>query len=362
MRDAAALVLSSVANNLSCNLVEHDVADACSELELDVKRTEIREAERKLSLIARIRFGGQEKKSGTEKRATRIDHRHKIKWRPDGFGCLYEIVFARSDDELILYISFLETINLFRLHATSLPEAGGAVSFNVGAPADNLMNDAKTEVDTCSFGVREIAPAKFRNEVFVFNSFYNFVNANNRHGSSILHAKRCKDIDMTPENTLGLIAAVSAADRGIGKGGQLLWQIPDDMKRFKELTTGHPVVMGRKTWESLPSKFRPLPGRTNIVITRSSGYEAPGALVVDSIYSARAAAARAPGASEIFVIGGGEIYAAALPFAKRLYLTLVDADADADTFFPPYESEFVVIKSETGVGEPPHRFVVLEKK
>ncbi len=158
---------------------------------------------------------------------------------------------------------------------------------------------------------------------------------------------------------MGRIAIIAAVGRNreLGLGGKLLWHIPDDMRRFKELTTGHPVIMGRKTWESLPQKFRPLPGRTNIVVTRQTGYEAAGATVVDSLE-----AARAKGAGEVFVIGGGELYAAALPFANRLYLTLVDADTDADTFFPPYESEFVVIKSEFGVGEPPHRFVILERK
>lgn len=104
--------------------------------------------------------------------------------------------------------------------------------------------------------------------------------------------------------------------------------------------------MGRKTWESLPEKFRPLPGRTNIVVTRQTGYEAPGAVVVDSFEAAHAAVARAEGANEIFVIGGGELYTAALPFASRLYLTLVDADAEADTYFPPYEQEFTKIISE----------------
>ena len=172
-----------------------------------------------------------------------------------------------------------------------------------------------------------------------------------------------KDIDTEYETgCISIIAAIGSRDRALGKGGKLLWRLPDDMRRFKALTTGHPVIMGRKTWESLPLKFRPLPGRTNIVVTRQTGYEAAGALIADSLEAARAAAARAPGADEIFVIGGGELYAAALPFADHLYLTLIDAETDADTFFPPYEKEFKIISDEKSVGVPPHRFQILERK
>ena len=148
-----------------------------------------------------------------------------------------------------------------------------------------------------------------------------------------------------PAPHISLIAALGARTRAIGKDGKLLWHIPEDLRRFKALTEGHPVVMGRKTWESLPGKFRPLPARTNIVVTRQADYMAPGATVVDSLESALAAAASAPGADEIFVIGGGELYAAALPLASRLYLTLVDSDAEGDTLFPTYENAFTKILS-----------------
>jgi dihydrofolate reductase len=141
-----------------------------------------------------------------------------------------------------------------------------------------------------------------------------------------------------------------------------LWHIREDMRRFKALTTGHPVIMGRKTWESLPEKFRPLPGRTNIVVTRQADYKARGAVVADSFETARVAAARAEGANETFIIGGGELYAAALPHANRLYLTLVNDNAAADTFFPPYEENFILTKEESGAGEPRHRFQILERK
>ena len=142
------------------------------------------------------------------------------------------------------------------------------------------------------------------------------------------------------------IIAAMGKNRELGLRGKLPWRIPDDMQRFKTLTMGNSVIMGRKTWESIPEKFRPLPGRTNIVITRQTNYEAKGALVTDSLESARAAAARAEGADEIFVIGGGEIYREALPFTDRFYLTLVDDAAEADTFFPSYEDIFTKKISE----------------
>ena len=141
---------------------------------------------------------------------------------------------------------------------------------------------------------------------------------------------------------------VVAMGRGrvIGKDNGLLWRIPDDLKRFKALTLGHPVIMGRKTWESLPERFRPLPGRTNIVVTRQDSYEATGAVVVHSLDEARAAAARAEGADEVFIIGGAQLYNEALPFADRLYLTLIDDTKEGDAYFPEYEAEFTKKISE----------------
>src|SRR3989344_8192198 len=133
---------------------------------------------------------------------------------------------------------------------------------------------------------------------------------------------------MTVGMFISLIAAIGK-NRELGKGGKLLWHIPEDMRRFKALTTGHPVIMGRKTWESLSEKYRPLPGRTNIVVTRQSDYEAPGATVTDSFENARAVAARADGANEIFVIGGGGLYAAAPPPPARPHLLLLAAPAHA---------------------------------
>ena len=133
---------------------------------------------------------------------------------------------------------------------------------------------------------------------------------------------------------LSLIAAI-ARNRAIGKDGQLLWQLPEDMRHFREITSGKPLIMGRKTWESLPEKFRPLPGRLNIVVSRNPQYHAAGAVLSASLEDALQQAARlAPGAAEVFVIGGAELYRQALPLADRLYLTEIDADFVGDTFFP----------------------------
>ena len=129
---------------------------------------------------------------------------------------------------------------------------------------------------------------------------------------------------------LSLVAAV-ARDGGIGQGGELLVKIPEDLRRFKRLTLGSPVVMGRKTWEAIG---RPLPGRQNIVISRDPAWRAEGATPAASLADALELAA----ASErVFVIGGAEIYALALPRADELELTEIDAVFPADTFFPAWD-------------------------
>ena len=130
---------------------------------------------------------------------------------------------------------------------------------------------------------------------------------------------------------LSLIAAV-ARNRIIGHGNRLPWHLPGDMRHFRETTRGRPVLMGRKTWESLPEKFRPLPGRRNIVVTRDPGYAAPGAQCARSLEDA---IRLADDGGEIFVIGGAALYRDALPLADRLYLTEIDADIAGDASFPP---------------------------
>lgn len=166
-----------------------------------------------------------------------------------------------------------------------------------------------------------------------------------------------------PTPRTSLIAAFGARTRAIGRAGGLLWSLPTDMRRFKELTTGHPVVMGRKTWESLPERFRPLPGRPNFVVTRDQSYKAPGAIVAYSLESALAQARAVPDNDEVFVIGGGQLYAEALALAERLYLTLVDDDAEGDVFFPDYP-EFTRVVEETRDEENglPYTFLTLERK
>jgi dihydrofolate reductase len=127
-----------------------------------------------------------------------------------------------------------------------------------------------------------------------------------------------------------IIAAV-ARNRVIGKDNQLLWNLPEDMAHFKALTAGHTVIMGRKTWESLPPRFRPLPGRHNIVISRQADYAAPGAEVADSLENGLKLASTATVA---FVIGGEQIYTQTMAIADRLEITEVDQEPEGDAWFP----------------------------
>ena len=154
--------------------------------------------------------------------------------------------------------------------------------------------------------------------------------------------------------TISIIAAIGE-NRELGKDNRLLWHIPEDMKRFRYLTKGHPVMMGRKTFESIG---RPLPGRTNIVITRNADYRAEGCIVVDSIEKAIKEAKKRD-QEEIFVIGGGEIYKQALPLADKLYLTVVHASAPADTYFPDY-GEFVKVTTSMEGSSGDYQFTFLE--
>jgi len=136
---------------------------------------------------------------------------------------------------------------------------------------------------------------------------------------------------------ISLIAAVSN-NRVIGKNNDLPWHLPDDMKYFMQTTKAHHVIMGRKNYHSIPEKFRPLPNRTNIVVTRQQEFEAPGCLVVHSIEDALAIA-RNNKEEEVFIIGGSEIYSQGLAFATRLYLTEIKAPIEGDTYFPTFDKE-----------------------
>lgn len=130
---------------------------------------------------------------------------------------------------------------------------------------------------------------------------------------------------------ISLIVAM-AENRVIGKDNALPWRLPADLQHFRRLTTGHPIIMGRRSYESIG---RPLPERTNIVVTRRTDYAAPGCVVADSI---DAAISRAEGAKEIFVIGGADIYSQTLRFADRIYLTLVHAQVEGDARFPEFDN------------------------
>lgn len=132
-------------------------------------------------------------------------------------------------------------------------------------------------------------------------------------------------------STITLIAALSD-NRVIGRGGGLPWHLPADLKRFKALTMGHAIVMGRRTWDAVG---RPLPGRRTIVLTRRHDFEASGAVVVHDLEAALAAAGDD---DTVFIAGGGDIYALALPRADRMELTHVHAVLDGDAFFPPFDA------------------------
>jgi dihydrofolate reductase len=132
---------------------------------------------------------------------------------------------------------------------------------------------------------------------------------------------------------IALLVAHSS-NRVIGRDGALPWHLPADMRRFRELTTGHTVVMGRRTFQSLPDAYRPLPDRRNLVLSRDPAWSAPGAEVFPNLQSALDACA-----GECYVIGGGDTYRAALPYAGRVYATEIEEPVEGDTFFPALAAE-----------------------
>ncbi|MEY9953287.1 dihydrofolate reductase [Leifsonia sp. EB34] len=136
-------------------------------------------------------------------------------------------------------------------------------------------------------------------------------------------------------STVALIWA-QAHDRVIGAGGVMPWHLPEDLKHFRELTDGDPVIMGRRTWESLPERFRPLPGRPNIVVTRDPAYQASGAEVVHSLDDALGTA----GDGTVWIMGGAELYTQSLPLADRVEVTELDLAVAGDTFAPALGPEW----------------------
>lgn len=155
-----------------------------------------------------------------------------------------------------------------------------------------------------------------------------------------------------------MIVAVDEA-RAIGKNNQLLWFIPADLKRFKEITTGHAVIMGENTYRSIG---KPLPNRTNVVVTLNRDFHPEGCLVAYSLDHALRVA-RQHETEEIFIIGGASIYAQFLPMTERLYLTLVHGKHEADTFFPDYSAFSKIISQEEGENDQyRYTYYILERE
>jgi dihydrofolate reductase len=165
---------------------------------------------------------------------------------------------------------------------------------------------------------------------------------------------------MAPVPRISIIAAL-ARNQAIGRRNQMPWRLPEDLKRFRRLTLGHAVVMGRRTFDSIG---KPLPGRDNIVVTRSRDWNHPGCRTANSI---EAALASTPTSQEVFVIGGAEIYLLALPRAVRLYLTEIEHEFDGDTFFPEFDrSRWREVSRESrvlgGAGGFGYDFVVYDRR
>ena len=160
---------------------------------------------------------------------------------------------------------------------------------------------------------------------------------------------------------------VAASENGvIGKDNDLIWHLPKDMRFFKDTTMGHHVIMGRKNFESIPHKFRPLPNRTNVVITRQTAYKADGCMVVSSIEGALQIA-KHNGEDEAFIIGGGQIYKLALEanLVDKIYLTKVHHSFEGDTFFPALNKDWKEISRIQNQADEKHLynfdFITLEK-
>ncbi len=148
-----------------------------------------------------------------------------------------------------------------------------------------------------------------------------------------------------------IMIAAAAENNALGKNNELVWHLPNDFKRFKSLTTGHHIIMGRKTFESFP---KPLPNRVHVIITRQENYQPEGCIVVDSIEKAIAAC---PDDDDSYVIGGGEIYNLALPFTDIIELTKVHHAFEADTFFPKInKGEWLLVESEENYKDEKHLY------
>jgi dihydrofolate reductase len=145
---------------------------------------------------------------------------------------------------------------------------------------------------------------------------------------------------------VSIVVGISAEKRALGFKNQLLWHVPADLRRFKELTTGKPIIMGRKTFESILTILgKPLPNRTNIVVTRSNDYDAKGAKLATSLEEALEIASL-ENPTEIHIGGGAEIYNQSLPYVDNLFLTIFYDEKEADSFFPEYENDFKILREQ----------------
>jgi dihydrofolate reductase len=161
-----------------------------------------------------------------------------------------------------------------------------------------------------------------------------------KSNQSLEHPKTGLKIGNLASELLNMIISLIAAlakNRTIGKNNDLPWHLPDDMKYFMQTTKGHYVIMGRKNYDSIPEKFKPLPNRTNIVVTRKKNFIAPGCIVVNSLDEGINLAKDA-NEKEVFIIGGAEIYNLSLSVATRLYLTEINGNIEGDTFFPAIDN------------------------
>lgn len=169
---------------------------------------------------------------------------------------------------------------------------------------------------------------------------------------------------VNPKPIISIICAI-ARDRAIGKNNRLLWNIPEDLQHFRTITAGHPVIMGENTFYSIG---RPLPQRVNIVLTKKTDLTLPGCVVCHSMEEAIEKARQteqeparnaSDAGGEIFIIGGGQVYQQAISFADKLYLTIVEGEYDADTYFPDY-SDFKKVISEEARDNGKYKFTYLE--
>lgn len=148
-----------------------------------------------------------------------------------------------------------------------------------------------------------------------------------------------------------ILIAAAGKNNALGKNNDLIWHLPNDFKRFKALTSGHYIIMGRKTFESFP---KPLPNRTHVVITRQKGYQPEGCIVVDSIEKALAIS---PKNEDVYIIGGGEIYTSGLPFAQKIELTRVNDDFEADVFFPEIDlKQWILVEEVFHLKDEKHKY------